>query len=525
MSYASVRIILRERHTLQNHGLRDRKIAFGDFQGRNLIFYETIGRDSVRLTCKELAGKVLGEVGVSDSTEMSSSETQKEKREEPVQEARLPPEPDPVHVFAERWLNADQRCDAWRSCDDICADYKRVKTLGFGRYGRTFLAAHRRTGTRVALKVCSLRRLARPVGSLLGTANRDCQLEDPRFDYSIVTNRVRRMRLEKVIVRCLSGLSPFVAGMVEIEGKLATSVCDIALGELGFPAEHLVGNLGYIWFYWEKKALPITSETREVFNKMMVFVAAQVADALRFLHCCGVVHHDISSGNILQGRDGYVKLCDFGRAFVDMSRLGSGFSTPPRSVAEVNASNQRTPSLRGPPEEMYLHHLRQHSRHARIGQHGDLHQLGYTLRTLDWPLDMSKMNYLDVVCNPKLTSSFPLFLESYCIPRVTHTITGSLVDYIEQLTRNVPEQRLGFENPEALIRHEVFKNIDFDLLRKKQLPAPMDDHLRALLADDLSVMNFGAASSPWLKDTAEKRFCLKIDIADKKYVQNIYENS
>ena len=41
------------------------------------------------------------------------------------------------------------------------------------------------------------------------------------------------------------------------------------------------------------------------------FVAAELACALLFLHCNGVVHNSIRPENVLLGADGHVQLTDF----------------------------------------------------------------------------------------------------------------------------------------------------------------------------------------------------------------------
>jgi eukaryotic-like serine/threonine-protein kinase len=75
---------------------------------------------------------------------------------------------------------------------------------------------------------------------------------------------------------------------------------------------------------------------------------AQVASALATAHAAGIVHRDISPGNILLGEDGAVKLTDFGisRAADDVAVTKTGLTvgTPAYLAPEVALGAESTPA-------------------------------------------------------------------------------------------------------------------------------------------------------------------------------------
>ena len=217
-------------------------------------------------------------------------------------------------MFERRWKDADNVSEDGTVCTDIVGEYEFVRMLGAGRYGRTFHAIHRKSRAEVAMKVYSFRRLVRSSEEMHGNSSRDERLPHPKeFNGEVVNHRVRVFRLEKLLTRCLTGLSPFVTSLAH-GGVTDTSVCDLKRGEIGYLSELMPGDIHRVWRKWAKVDDPEGRE-RENFRHMHVFIAAQMTDAVRFLHCCGVVHHDLSTGNILIGRDGYIKVTDFGAFF------------------------------------------------------------------------------------------------------------------------------------------------------------------------------------------------------------------
>ena len=423
-----------------------------------------------------------------------------------------------VEEFRRRWTTAD-RVGAVGTCTNVRAAYLCGGMLGAGAYGRTFYVRNTTTGEEVALKLCSFRRMSRP--SMVGTADLDDGLDHPVFDEENIGVRVGRLRLETLLVRSLSELCPFVAGMVKDLGD----VCDVWQGEMGFAVPLMTASLGHVWELWQF-CLPTGTPSAAAFNSLLVFVAAQLADAVRFLHGCGVVHMDISHNNVLMAKDGYVRLIDFGKSFVETA--GPYACAPPKSVAWMNEWHQKRARDYGPPEEAWmaiLHHRDGAEAGFQLGRPMDLHMLGYLLQTLDWPLDLNRPPYREVDFDFEGPSTFEEFCATYRVTRVPQLLSEDLRDFAGQLTRVVPSERLGFQNPDDIIRHKVFCGIDFDRLRQKQLPAPLDDVLERRLRGPVSVVEPDRVSNPWQSNsTLEEEYAAMLAPAEKEYFWRVFTN-
>ncbi|MCW2614852.1 MAG: hypothetical protein JWN08_1846 [Frankiales bacterium] len=81
-------------------------------------------------------------------------------------------------------------------------------------------------------------------------------------------------------------------------------------------------------------------------------IARSVADALAYVHAQGLVHRDVKPGNVLMGRDGRVRLTDFGIArLVDAARVTStGMMV---GTASYLAPEQVAGEPVGPPADVY----------------------------------------------------------------------------------------------------------------------------------------------------------------------------
>ena len=77
-------------------------------------------------------------------------------------------------------------------------------------------------------------------------------------------------------------------------------------GELGYPMSADVGSLKYIWCSLETSVTDKKNEEdRKAFQELVVFWAAQMADALHFLHQCNIIHSDYRPENFVMGSDLY----------------------------------------------------------------------------------------------------------------------------------------------------------------------------------------------------------------------------
>jgi len=118
--------------------------------------------------------------------------------------------------------------------------------------------------------------------------------------------------------------------------------------EVNIPSEHIVPVLGFsqwdpytylvLFEYYAgeslDKVLGVTPLTSEQKKRILKDALTGVADA----HRCNLIHRDIKPGNILVGRDGHVKLIDFGVAKfkarpITVSKAIIG--TPPYIAPEV----------------------------------------------------------------------------------------------------------------------------------------------------------------------------------------------
>ena len=150
-------------------------------------------------------------------------------------------------------------------------DYKIVRHVGRGTFGKVYLVKNVHTNTYFAMK--SIRK-----------------------DVVIQHESLESLKVEKLIL--LQVQHPFIISMEQVfssETRIYFVMQFVQGGEL---FKHL-------------------SEQRRFSEKRVQFYAAQIALALGYLHKSNIYYRDLKPENILLGLDGYILLADFGLAKIN----------------------------------------------------------------------------------------------------------------------------------------------------------------------------------------------------------------
>ena len=390
-----------------------------------------------------------------------------------------------VEAFASRWRNADKEYGSDKICTRVWEEHKILGMLGHGRFARTFKVRQKSTGKVLALKLCTMRRLGRgfslPSDGAAWDHKHEATFEYVGLGEEIAWN-VQALRLERTLLRCLTGLCPFV---MEIATDCGFScIFDDLHGQLGYPMSADIGSLKTIWYSLDSSVTNKENEQdREALQELVVFWAAQMADALHFLHQCNIIHADYRPANFVMRDDLYIRLIDFGHSFVDAGQelLSSNFKLP-RSLDGFNASRK----------DQYRHFLQE----LKFGVNGEVHKtrsagileetdenelidkelvqlekrydffkLGKTLFSFQWPFDRKYHSLFDKMYLPEHVQNY-----RYDNPSPpTAVISGDLLDFLNHLIADHTWRGVGFTHSNDLIRHRVFRDINFDELRAKRI--------------------------------------------------------
>lgn len=146
------------------------------------------------------------------------------------------------------------------------SDLELVKILGVGAYGKVALVRHKKTNKRYAMKQLKIKEIER-------------------------RNQQKYIMEERRILEHAN--HPFVVSMA-YAFKTAQ--------KLTFVLDYCPG--GELFFYLQ--------QVRRFKEDAALFYSANICLALEYLHSIDVVYRDLKPENILVGRDGYLKITDFG---------------------------------------------------------------------------------------------------------------------------------------------------------------------------------------------------------------------
>ena len=190
-----------------------------------------------------------------------------------------------------------------------------------------------------------------------------------------------------------------------------------------------------------------------------VFFCASIVSGLTFLHSRGFVHRDIKPENCLIGKDGYLKLCDFGMA----KRLPSTIQLPSGGTEVVTLAF----TMCGTPEFMAPEFVL---------------SLGYS-KGIDWwalgciLVEMySGRSPFEFGGDLKKTFRHVCLIgmgrEAFVPPdELKQPGLEDALDFAQQLLSRASD-RLGRNNRQRVKDHKYFSNIDFERLGKRLLKAP-----------------------------------------------------
>ena len=176
-------------------------------------------------------------------------------------------------------------------------------------------------------------------------------------------------------------------------------------------------------------------------EKKVKFYGAQIALALEYLHEKGIVYRDLKPENILMDENGYLRLADFGMA------------------KQLN-NNEKAMSFCGTPEYLAPEIIigKGHDKNA------DWWSFGILLYEMLCGLPPFYVENLERMYEliKSGTLKFPKRIQ----------LSDEAKDVIKKLLERDVNKRLGNKGNNEIKEHPFFKDIDFDLIVQKKIPAP-----------------------------------------------------
>ena len=187
------------------------------------------------------------------------------------------------------------------------------------------------------------------------------------------------------------------------------------------------------------------------------FYSSQIALAIEYLHNKGIIYRDLKPENILMDEKGYLRLADFG-------------------MAKKLNNNEKAMSFCGTPE--YL------APEIIIGEghdkNADWWSFGILIYEMLCGLPPFYVENLERMY--ELIKSGPLKFPK----RIT--LSDEAKDIIKKLLERNVKKRLGYNGIKEIKEHPFFKDIDFNLIEQKKIPAPfvpkINDKMNVTYFDD-----------------------------------------
>ena len=193
-------------------------------------------------------------------------------------------------------------------------------------------------------------------------------------------------------------------------------------------------------------------------HKECVFFCASIVSGLNFLHRRGFVHRDVKPENCLIGKDGYLKLCDYGMA----KRLPSTIQLPSGGTEVVTLAF----TMCGTPEFIAPECVLSSGYSKGI----DWWALGCIL--VEMYSGKSPFEFGDLKKTFKSVCLIGMGRDSFVPPEeLTQPGLQDALDFAQQLLCKATD-RLGRQSGRRVEDHEYFSGINFGKLEKKRIKAP-----------------------------------------------------
>ncbi|KAG1347120.1 putative serine/threonine protein kinase IRE [Cocos nucifera] len=315
--------------------------------------------------------------------------------------------------------------NAWFKDRTSIEDFEIIKPISRGAFGRVFLAKKRVTGDLFAIKVLKKADMIRKnaVESILAERNILISVRNPfvvRFFYSFTCRENLYLVMEY-----LNG------------GDLYS----------------LLRNLGCLD------------------EEMARTYIAEVVLALEYLHSMNIIHRDLKPDNLLIGRDGHIKLTDFGLSKVGLINSTDDLSGPDLSSAVLSGDHEPLPATKRAQKR------EQRRKQSAVGTPDYLAPeilLGMPHGpTADW-WSVGIILFELLVGIPPFNAEHPQKIFDNIMnrdipwPQMPEEMSYEAHDLIDKLLIENPVQRLGATGAGEVKSHPFFRNTNWDMITRQK---------------------------------------------------------